>query len=143
MSRLPCILPFLILSVLLSGLARGEPGAPFLHSGSSSQYVHSNDTIQVYLNPQGQLNQLYGPSGSVHELEFVVSNLYRGGHFSFSQTSEDGFLGSINAIGGAYLEEGESKTIKVSNMKVPERQEGARIMYTFTVCTRYIMHSLD
>ena len=89
--------------------------------------------LQIYLNPNSQMNQLYGPSGSVHDLEFVVSNLFRGGHFSFEQTSEDGFVGRINAVGGAYLEEGEQKIIRVSGMVVPERQEGARIKYTFTV----------
>ncbi len=50
-----------------------------------------------------------------------------------SQASEDGFEGVIHAFGGAYLEQGDSKTVKVSNLRVPERQEGSRIKYTFTV----------
>ncbi len=81
--NLPTMSSCLLIFVTLAAVARGE-SAPFLHSSSSSQYVHSNDTIQVRLPGEGQQQQqLYGPAGSVHELEFVVTNLFRGGHFSF------------------------------------------------------------
>ncbi len=59
-----------------------------------------------------------------------------------SQASEDGFQGFINAVGGAYIEENEQKIIKVTNLKVPDRQEGERVKYTFTVMNKLISSSL-
>ncbi len=75
-----------LLSLLALLTVASSMSPPVLQSSSSSsQYVHSNDTIQVYLNPESQVShQLYGAAGTEHELEFIVANLFKGGHFSFA-----------------------------------------------------------
>lgn len=52
------------------------------HQASTSQYIHSNDTIEMTLSSR-TANSLFGASGSVHDLEFVVVNTYTGAHFTF------------------------------------------------------------
>lgn len=67
---------------LLLGLL-GLASANVLNRGSSSsQYIHSNDTISLTL-AERQTNTLHGPVGSVHTLEFVLVNRGPAGHFSF------------------------------------------------------------
>ena len=73
------------LSLVLSGLlALAAAEVPDLRASSagSTQYIHSNDTIRLYLDPTAQ-NVLHGAPGSVHQLAFVVENNYKGGRFSF------------------------------------------------------------
>ncbi len=96
---------------------------------TTSQYIHSNDTFEMTLSSR-QSNALHGPPGSVHTLEFVLVNNYQGGKFLFSKFSEDGFDGLMDPQGSVYLEKGQQQTIKVVNMKVPERPEGEKVKFT-------------
>ncbi len=53
------------------------------HSQSTSQYIHSNDTISLQLDPRAQ-NQLNGPSGSMVSLQFILINRGLQGHFTIT-----------------------------------------------------------
>ena len=50
-------------------------------SDSDSEYIHSNDTIALELDPTSQV-QLYGAAGSIHTLSYTVINKGMQGHFS-------------------------------------------------------------
>lgn len=52
------------------------------HSASTSQYIHSNDTIALYLDKTEQ-NVLHGAPGSVHTLTFTLVNKAGPAHFTF------------------------------------------------------------
>ena len=70
-------------SLLLVSLALGfANGALFQHSKSTSQYIHSNDTIEMSLSSR-VADRLHGAVDSVHSLEFVLTNHWKGGHFRF------------------------------------------------------------
>lgn len=101
------------------------------HSDSSSQYIHSNDTIKLFLSKDGP-NQLYGLAGSMHNLEFVVVNDHTQSRFSIRQSSEDGFVGVLPEQ-ELFLGQGQQQKISVNNMRVPNRPEGSKIKFTLTV----------
>ena len=50
-------------------------------SDSDSEYIHSNDTIALELDPTSQI-QLYGAAGSIHSIGYTVINKGMQGHFS-------------------------------------------------------------
>ncbi|XP_059088540.1 putative uncharacterized protein DDB_G0282129 [Tigriopus californicus] len=102
------------------------------HSTSTSQYIHSNDTIVLSLDPSKH-NSLHGPVGSMQTLNFVLINRDSDGHFTFSQSSDDGFEGRFENGDSAYLSSGQQQSIVVSNLRVPNRPEGAKVRLSITV----------
>ena len=68
--------------IALLGLAGVALASPLVHSTSSSQYIHSNDTIEMHLVENAN-NRLSGAPGSEVSLEFVVINRFTGAHFTF------------------------------------------------------------
>merc|ERR1712117_502471 len=78
-------------------------------SDSDSEYIHSNDTIALELDPTSQI-QLYGGAGSIHTL----INKGMQGHFSISQQSGDNFLGVLSSR-EMYLATNQQQTIQERN----------------------------
>lgn len=68
-------------AVALLALCAAAAHAAVLPRVSNSQYIHSNDTILLSLSSR-TANALHGPVGSTHNLEFVLVNQGRAGHFS-------------------------------------------------------------
>jgi hypothetical protein len=63
---------------LAADTAHGLFGA---HSQSSSQYIHSNDTISLTLDSR-QGSSLHGAPGSMQNLQFILINNGLQGHFT-------------------------------------------------------------
>merc|ERR1712117_860901 len=82
-------------------------------SDSDSEYIHSNDTIALELDPTSQV-QLYGAAGSIHTLSYTVINKGMQGHLSISQQSGDNFLGVLSSR-EMYLATNQQQTIQERN----------------------------
>ena len=53
------------------------------HFGSSSQYLHSNDTMKLVLS-HTKKNALHGKANDVVSLDFILINQGSAGHFTLS-----------------------------------------------------------
>ena len=75
--------PRSVLLLILSFVALSSCQSWAGHYGSSSEYLHNNDTIKLFLS-QAKKNSLHGPPGERVNLEFILKNDGLAGHFTLS-----------------------------------------------------------
>jgi len=96
--------------------------------GGNSEYVHSNDTMTLELHENTILKV---EPNSRHNLEFVLENRGAEGHFTISKMSEDNLRGILQT-NEEYLGRGQSKTIEVSNIQIPDLPHGTKVSISVT-----------
>jgi len=96
--------------------------------GGNSEYIHSNDTMRLTLEKNTLLKV---EPNSRHELRFMLENFGSDGHFSISHMSEDNLRGLLQNT-EEYLSRGQSATITISNIQIPDVPIGTKVSISLT-----------